>query len=56
MSDPERHERANHRATAALLHPERHRKQPPHSRVDPVKRAERDQHRPFRGPAVHAKQ
>ena len=46
MSGAERHERAEDRAAAALLHPERHGKQPSHSRIDAVKRAERHQHRP----------
>ncbi|MNC88411.1 hypothetical protein D3C83_42230 [compost metagenome] len=48
MPRTERHERAEHRTPTTLLHPERHGKQPSHSGIDAVKRAERHEHRPLR--------
>src|SRR5262245_12956958 len=48
MPGTEWQERPKHGVAATLLHPERHRKQPSHTRIDAVKGAQRHQHHPRR--------
>ena len=48
MAERDRDEGDEHDLAALPVEPERHGKEPAHSRVEPVKGAEPDQHQPWR--------